>query len=306
MFDKSLYGSVLLPIVTPFDEDQQVDHARLTNLVSYLIENDKCDALIVSGTTGEFHSQTFAERVATFDTVLAASDGRRPVIAGIGAASTIETISLGREAAARGISTVMAVAPYYTKPSQSELYQHYVAVSDGLPELDIMLYNIPIFTGVNVGPDVVGRLAELPNIVAVKEEAELNPKQITQFLNATPEDFVIYNGDDTMILEAYTQGGAARIGGVVSGASHIVGPYVRSMIDTFLAGDVATAATLQAKLYPLLKVMGQNGRINPAPLWKEALRLVGVDVGVPRLPLTPGTSDEIATVRAELERFGVL
>jgi 4-hydroxy-tetrahydrodipicolinate synthase len=172
--------------------------------------------------------------------------------------------------------------------------------------VNIMLYNIPIFTGVNLDPATVGRLAELPNIVAIKEEAELNPKQITAFLNATPEHFIVYNGDDTMILEAYAQGGAARIGGVVSGASHVVGPYIRTMIETFLSGRVAEAAQQQRRLYPLLKIMGQNGRTNPVSLWKEALRLWGVDAGIPRLPLSRGTPDEIANVRRALTTFGVL
>jgi dihydrodipicolinate synthase/N-acetylneuraminate lyase len=117
---------------------------------------------------------------------------------------------------------------------------------------------VPIFTGVNLDPATLGRLSRVHNIVAIKEEAELNPKQITAFLNATPEDFIIYNGDDTMILEAYAQGSSARIGGVVSGAAQLVGPHIRKMIDTFLAGNIAEAAGMQRKLYPLLKVMAQN------------------------------------------------
>jgi 4-hydroxy-tetrahydrodipicolinate synthase len=109
-----------------------------------------------------------------------------------------------------------------------------------------------------------------------------------------------------MILEAYAQGGPSRIGGVVSGASHVVGGHIRQMIETFLSGDVIAAAAMQRKLYPLLKVMGQNGRINPVCLWKEALRLTGVDAGVPRRPLSPGTPEEVTAVRKALTAFGVL
>lgn len=306
MFDKNAYGHVLVPVLTPFGEDQEVDHGALTSLVDFLITENKADTLIVSGTTGEFHSQTFEERAATFQTVVEGVSGRLPVIAGIGCASTSKTIALGKEAEKLGIETVMVVAPYYTKPTQGELFRHYASVAEALPDINVMIYNIPIFTGVNVSPDVVGRLAQIENIVAIKEEAELNPKQITQFLNATPDDFIIYNGDDTMILEAFTQGGSARIGGVVSGASHVVGPYIRTMIETFLAGSVAESAVMQAKLYPLLKIMGINGRTNPCSLWKEALRLVGVNAGIPRLPLTSGTDEEIAAVKVELQRFGAL
>lgn len=305
MFDKSLYGPVLVPVVTPFGDDDAVDLTRLAALVDYLVVENKADSLIVSGTTGEFHSQTFTERVSTFSTVFEAAAGRRPVIAGIGAASTSETIALGREARNIGLSTVMVVTPYYTKPTQSEIYAHYVKVAEALPELDIMLYNIPIFTGVNIDPATVAKLSEIETIVAIKEEAELNPKQITQYLNATAEDFIIYNGDDTMILEAFIQGGD-RIGGVVSGAAHVVGPYIRTMIETLRSGDVLAAAAYQRKLYPLLKIMGQSGRTNPVSLWKEALRLVGVDAGVPRSPLSAGTPEEIERVRGELVRFGAL
>jgi 4-hydroxy-tetrahydrodipicolinate synthase len=264
------------------------------------------DSLILSGTTGEFHTQTFAERVAIFETVKAAVGGRIPLIAGVGCTSTMQTIALAREAGALGIDTVMIVAPYYTKPAQQELYAHYAEIAEAVPAINIMVYNIPIFTGVNVDPATLGRLARFPNIVAVKEEAELNPKQITQFLNATPESFIIYNGDDTMILEAYAQGGEARIGGVISGASHACGLYIRKMIDTFLAGGIAEAAGMQRKLYPVLKIMGQNGRTNPAPLWKDAMRLLGVNAGIPRRPLTPGTPEEVAKIREALVTFGLL
>jgi 4-hydroxy-tetrahydrodipicolinate synthase len=164
---------------------------------------------------------------------------------------------------------------------------------------------VPIFTGVNLDPATVGRLSRVHNIVAIKEAAELNPKQITAFLNATPEDFIIYNGDDTMILEAYAQGSSARIGGVVSGAAQLVGPHIRKMIDTFLAGNIAEACRHAAQTLPAL-VMGQNGRTNPVCLWKEVLRLWGVDAGIPRRPLTPGTPEEIAEIRKAMVAFRVL
>lgn len=306
MFDKEKYGCILVPVVTPYAEDQSVDHVKLAALAEHLVAKGLADTLILSGTTGEFHTQTFAERVAIFETVVKAVGGRIPLIAGVGCTSTIETIALAKEAERIGFDTVMVVAPYYTKPAQQELEAHYREIAAAVPNLSIMLYNIPIFTGVNLDPATVGRLAQIDNIVAIKEEAELNPKQITAFLNATPEDFIIYNGDDTMILEAYAQGGRKRIGGVVSGASHVVGGYVRNMIKTFLAGDIDAAADMQRKLYPVLKIMGQNGRTNPVCLWKDAMRLTGVDAGVPRRPLTPGTPVEVEAVRQALIAFGVL
>lgn len=306
MFDKEKYGRILVPLVTPYAQDQSVDHAKLAALAEHLVARNLADTLILSGTTGEFHTQSFAERVAIFETVKRAVGGRIPLIAGVGCTSTLETVNLARQAERLGFETVMVVAPYYTKPAQQELEAHYREIAAAVPALAIMLYNIPIFTGVNLDPATVGRLAEIDNIVAIKEEAELNPKQITAYLNATPEDFIIYNGDDTMILEAYAQGGRKRIGGVVSGASHVVGHAIRAMIDTFLAGDVDAAAAMQRKLYPVLKIMGQNGRTNPVCLWKDALRLTGVDAGLPRRPLTPGTPAEVAAVREALASFGAL
>jgi 4-hydroxy-tetrahydrodipicolinate synthase len=306
MLDEDKFGPIHVPIVTPYAADQSVDHAKLRQLATFLVEKKMADTLVLSGTTGEFHTQTFDERVAIFQTVKDAVGDQISLVAGVGCASTIETVALAKKAQELGFKTVMIVAPYYTKPTQQELYAHYVEIADSVPALNIMLYNIPIFTGVNLDPATVGRLSRLHNIVAIKEEAELNPKQITAFLNATPEDFIVYNGDDTMILESYAQGGIARIGGVVSGAAHVVGPFIRKMIETFLAGNITEAAGMQRKLYPLLKIMGQNGRINPVSLWKEALKLWGVDAGIPRRPLTPGAPEEIAEVRKAMVAFGVL
>jgi 4-hydroxy-tetrahydrodipicolinate synthase len=306
MFDKAKYGRILVPLLTPYAADQSVDHAALKNLATYLVDKKMADTLILSGTTGEFHTQTFAERVAVFESVKEAVGGRIPLIAGIGCTSTIETIALAKKSVELGFETAMVVAPYYTKPAQQEIYAHYAEIAEAVPTLNIMVYNIPIFTGVNVDPATLGRLARYPNVVAVKEEAELNPKQITGFLNATPESFIIYNGDDTMILEAYAQGGDARIGGVISGASHAVGNYIRKMIDTFLAGNITEAAGMQRRLYPLLKIMGQNGRTNPAALWKDAMRLLGVNAGIPRKPLTPGTPQEVEEIRKVMTAFGLL
>lgn len=305
MFDKKHHGKILVPVLTPFDEHDDVDLTRLAGLVDYLIEQDKADTLIFGGTTGEFHTQTFDERVSVLEAGVQAAQGRRPVIAGIGCPSTKETIALGRRALELGIETVMVVSPYYTKPSQAELKAHYERVAGELGDGNIMLYNIPIFTGVNLDPATVASLAQIDNVVAIKDEAELNPKQITQFRNTTPDDFILYNGDDTMILETYAQAGDERVGGVVSGASHLLGDFIRTMIDTFLAGEVAGAARMQAQLFPVLKIMGQGGRTNPAPLWKDAMRLAGVDAGLPRLPLTPASDEERGNIRRELETFGL-
>jgi len=305
MFDKKRYGRILIPMVTPFKEDHSVGYDLAIKLAESLVEDNKGDTLILAGTTGEFHTMNFNERTKLFQVIKEAVGDRIPLIAGIGCASTVETIRMGEKAQELGYETAMIVAPYYAKPNQRELFEHYQSIAEEL-DLNLMLYNIPIFTGVNLDPPTVGELAKIDNIVAIKEEAELNPKQITAYLNATPEDFIIYNGDDTMILECFAQGGPARIGGVISGASHVIGDRIRKMIDTFLEGKIQEAADMQRQIYPLLKIMGQNNRTNPAALWKEAIRLYGYDAGLPRRPLSPGTKEEIESITKMMKTMNLI
>jgi 4-hydroxy-tetrahydrodipicolinate synthase len=305
MFNKDKYGKILVPMVTPFKEDQSVDYEAAVSIARKLVDDVLADSIILTGTTGEFFTMTFEERVEMFWVIKEAVGAQIPLIAGTGCASTFETIALSKKAEELGYELIMVVAPYYTKPNQEQLYNHYQKVAKAV-NVDLLVYNIPIFTGVNVNPETLAELAKIKNIVGVKEEAELNAKQITAFLNATPEDFIIYNGDDTMVIEAYAQGGARRIGGVISGASHIIGHQVRAMIDAFLAGKVQEVADRQRQLMKFYRIMGQNGRFNPVCLIKDAMRMVGYNAGYPRLPLTPGTPEEIANVKAEMQELKVL
>ena len=305
MFEKHLYGRILVPMVTPFADDQTVDYEAAAAIAQKLVRDNNADSIILSGTTGEFHTLTYAERVKLFGVVRDAVGEDIPLIAGTGCASTRETVALTQKAHAMGYKLVMVVAPYYAKPNQTELLAHFRAAA-AAADVSVMLYNIPIFTGVNLEPDTVAALAEVPNIVGIKEEAELNPKQITAYLNATPEDFVVYCGDDTMVLEAFAQGGRDRIGGIVSGASHLIGCQLREMIERFLAGDVDAAAALQRRYYRLFRIMGQNQRTNPVALIKEAMKMLGYPAGVPRLPLSPGSDPEKCRVREMLSELGLV
>jgi len=305
MFDKEKYGKILVPMVTPFKEDQSVDYEAAVSIAEKLIEDKMADTIVIGGTTGEFFTMSFEERVKLFKVIKEAVGDKIPLIPGVGAASTKETIELEKKAEELGFDAVMVVSPYYTKPNQSQLYLHFKKVAESV-NINIMVYNIPIFAGVNVNPETLAKLAEIENIVAVKEEAELNPKQMTDFINSTPDDFVIYCGDDTMILEAFAQGGAKRIGGIISGASHIIGVQLRNMINMFLNGKVEEAAKIQQKYLPLFRIMGQNGRFNPCALIKEAMKMVGYNSGIPRLPLTPGTEEEIAEVKKVMKKLGII
>lgn len=305
MFDKEKYGKILVPMVTPFKEDQNVDYEAAVDIAEKLIDDNKADTIILSGTTGEFFTMSFEERVKLFQVIKDAVGNKIPLMAGVGCASTLETMALAKKAEEIGFEIMMVVSPYYSKPTQKELYHHFKKVAESV-KIPMMLYNIPIFTGVNINAETVAKLSKIENIVAVKEEAELNPKQMTEFINITPEDFIIYCGDDTMILEAFSQGGAKRIGGIISGASHIIGVQLRNMINMFLNGKVEEAAKIQQKYLPLFRAMGQNGRTNPCSLLKEAMKMLGYHAGISRLPLTPGTEEEIAEIKRVMKQVEII
>ena len=305
MFDKEKYGKILTPMVTPFKEDQSVDYGAAVSIAEKLIADQQADSIILTGTTGEFFTMSFEERVKLFQVIKEAVGDKIPLIPGVGATSTKETIALAKKAEELGFESAMVVSPYYTKPTQDQLYLHFKKVAESV-NINIMVYNIPIFAGVNVNPETLAKLAEIENIVAVKEEAELNPKQMTDFINSTPDDFIVYCGDDTMVLEAYAQGGTERIGGIISGGSHIIGIQLRKMIEMFNEGNVQEAAKMQQKYLPLFRIMGQNGRFNPCALIKEAMKMVGYNSGIPRLPLTPGTEEEIAEVRRVMKELNIV
>lgn len=305
MFEREKYGRILVPMVTPFGDDGEVDYDAAVTIAEMLIETDRADSIILSGTTGEFHTMQPEERVKLFEVIMQAVGDRIPLIAGIGATSTREVVGLGRAAARMGFRLAMVVSPYYTKPDQQELYRHFRTVAESL-DIDLMLYNIPIFAGVNLDFDLVTRLSAIENIVGIKEEAELNPKQITDYVNSTPAEFTVYCGDDAMILESYAGGGPARVGGAVSGASHLIGDRIREMIDLFVAGKVLEAAETQQRFLPLFRALSPGERTNPVSLLKEGMRLLGYPAGLPRPPLTPGREAEVAQLRRVMKRLAIL
>ena len=294
------YGRILLPLITPYNEDESINYDNYAELIDYLIKNDLCDSLIVTGTTGEASLCTFEERVKLFQTAVKAAAGRKPVIAGTGCASTKETIALTAEAVKAGIDTVLVVCPFYNKPTQEGIYLHYKKVAESTTA-NIMVYNIPVFVGVNVEPATIRRLAEIPNIVGVKDEAGMNPTQVTDFYLATKDvdpDFAIYNGDDVMLLPTIVQGAM----GLVSGGAHIFGHEIRAIFDAFAAGENEKAKELFIPIYRFCKTTGQNGRILPNSIMRPAIEEVtGIKLGPARLPLAPATEEEMKIARQALK-----
>ncbi len=296
-------GHIVVPLATPFKETtQDLDLDAAAALVDHVISNKLCDSLIVGGTSGEFNALSLDERRELFRAVKDAAAGRVPLVGGACSSATREAVELARLSERLGFDAIMALGPCYCKPTQEGVYRHFRAIAEATA-LPVMLYNIPIFTGLNVEKETVARLAaDMPNVVGIKDEAGINPTQMTEFLRVTPPGFTVYNGDDIMVLCGLAQGAS----GVVSGASHLIGRQMREMIDKFLAGDILGARKIHLALDPLFKDFCQNGRTNGIPIWKAAMNLCGLKVGPPRLPLAPATEAETETIRGHLVRLGIL
>jgi 4-hydroxy-tetrahydrodipicolinate synthase len=277
-----MFGRVSTAMVTPFDKNGHIDFAKTTQLINHLIENGS-ESLVVAGTTGESPTLSKEEKLALFQHVVKVVDKRVPVIAGTGSNNTYASIELTKKAEQVGVDAIMLVAPYYNKPNQEGLFQHFKAVAEST-SLPVMVYNIPSRAAVNISPETIVRLSNIPNIVAVKE-ASGDLSAITYIAANTSDDFLIYSGDDGITLPVLSVGGV----GVVSVAAHIIGNDMQEMVKAFLNGENEKAAKMHQKLLPIIQ--GLFAAPSPAPV-KTALQLKGLDVGSVRLPLVPLTETE--------------
>jgi 4-hydroxy-tetrahydrodipicolinate synthase len=292
-----IMGRVSVPLVTPFKDNEDVNHEALAQLVDFVITRGFADSIIVTGTTGEFYSLTDEERVEVWKTVKTATAGRVPLVAGVGAPSTRTTLRFTGIAEQMGFDVAMCVMPFYSKPTQEGVLRHYRAVA-AATSLPVLIYNIPLFTGINMEPATLEVLAKVPNIVGIKEEAGIQPTQATEFALRTPEDFSIYCGDDTMVLQVLPQRGV----GVVSGGSQAIGDWMKGMIQAYYAGDVAKASRIYFRMAPFFASLNQNGRINPIPILRGAIeRMSGIKIGLPRSPQVPATAAELEVTYAILD-----
>ena len=276
------FGKVATAMVTPFDNKGNIDFEKTTQLINYLIENGT-DSLVIAGTTGESPTLTKEEKVALFRHAVEIVDGRVPVVAGTGSNNTKESIDLTKQAEAAGVDAVMLVTPYYNKPSQEGLYQHFKAIVEET-SLPVMLYTVPGRAVVNMTAETVVRLSQIENIVAVKE-ASGNLDQMTEIIANTSDDFALYSGDDGLTLPVLAIGG----NGIVSVASHVAGNEMQEMIAAFENGERQKAAKLHQELLPLMN--GLFSAPSPTPV-KTALQIKGLDVGGVRLPLVPLSESE--------------
>jgi 4-hydroxy-tetrahydrodipicolinate synthase len=290
------FGRVMTAMITPFDASGAVNYPEMERLAAHLADQGS-DTLVVCGTTGESPTLTWDEEFALFKVVQSAVAGKAKVMAGTGSNSTSEAISATRKAAALGLDGSLQVVPYYNKPPQEGLYQHFKAIAQA-SDLPIMLYNVPGRTSQNLLPETVARLAEVPNIVAIKE-ASGNLDQVSLVRRLTPSTFDIYSGDDTLTLPILAVGGC----GVVSVASHLVGPALQEMIQNFEAGQLEKARQIHLQLLPLSKALFST--TNPIPV-KKAMALLGWQVGICRLPLCEAPADTVDLLKAALKELSLL
>lgn len=288
------FGRLITAMVTPFDEQGNIDWGQTAKLIDYLIVEQKSDALVVCGTTGESPTLGDEEKLQLFEFAVKHAAGRSKIIAGTGSNNTAHSIHLTVEAEKLGVDGVLLVVPYYSKPSQEGLYRHFAAIAAST-ELPVMLYNVPGRTVTSISTQTILRLAQIPNVKAIKECATL--EQVAQVASQAPVGFVVYSGDDAATLPALSVGAY----GIVSVASHIIGEPMKQMIGAYLEGHVEEAAKLHQKLLPVFKGLFECPNPVPNPVAvKFALNERGVQVGSVRLPLVPLTDEEAVFVRGIL------
>lgn len=289
------FGRLLTAMVTPMTESLNVDYKRAAELAHHLVDSGS-DGLVVSGTTGESPTLSKDEKLRLFETVVEAVGKKVPVIAGTGSYNTAESIELSREAEKTGVHGLLLVTPYYNKPPQEGLYQHFRAIAESV-SLPCILYNVPSRTSINLAAETTLRLAEVPNIVGIKECADLG--QLADVLSGAPDGFTVWSGDDANLLP-YLAVGAH---GIVSVASHLVGPQMKEMIEAYREGQVEQAAAWHRRLLPLYRAL--FAVTNPV-LLKPALAMTGFPVGPVRPPLLQASEGEQGALREALAAAGLL
>jgi len=284
------FGSVVTAMITPMRADGSIDHAEAARLAGWLCDHGS-SGLVVAGTTGESPTLEDAEKLKLVETVVAEVGSRASVIANAGGNDTRHSVELSKRAEAAGARALLAVGPYYNKPPQAGMIEHFTAIADATA-LPLMIYNIPGRSAVNVLPETLLRLASHPRIVAVKESSG-DLGQIGEIASRAPQGFDVYSGDDHLALPTIAIGGC----GVVSVASHIAGDDIKEMIEAFFAGDVARATTIHHRLLPLCRAL--FAVTSPIPV-KAAMQRFGFAVGRCRPPLCELTSEQSRSLEAGL------
>ena len=288
-------GRLLTAMITPFDEMGEVDYEQAKRLACALLDSGS-DGVVVIGTTGESPTLFREEEIRLFAEIKSAISGRGTIVAGTGSNSTAEAIATTKEAERIGVDACLLVVPYYNKPTQDGLYQHFKAIAEST-SLPCILYNVPSRTITSLSVETVVGLSQIDNIVGIKE-ASGNLGQIARIINETQEGFIVYSGNDDDTLPILSIGGY----GVISVASHLVGNQMREMIKNAVTGDREKAAEIHRNLLPLFNAMFIVS--NPVPV-KYAVNYVGFPVGKPRLPLVIPDEKTARAIESVLKNYHI-
>ncbi|MDO3410645.1 4-hydroxy-tetrahydrodipicolinate synthase [Saccharibacillus sp. CPCC 101409] len=291
------FGRLITAMVTPFDGQGEVAWDRVAPLIDRLIDVQKTESIVVFGTTGESPTLTDEEKIRLLELAVKHAAGRCRIIAGTGSNDTRHSVELSQAAEAAGADGLLLVVPYYNRPNQAGLYAHFSAVAEATT-LPIMLYNVPSRTASNLEGATTLKLAQLPNVVAVKECAPAD--QVAYIASRAPEGFRIYSGDDAASLPALSVGAY----GIVSVASHVVGARMGEMLAAHAKGNAAEATRIYHSLLPVFKGLFACPHPVPNPVAvKYALTLQGFEAGGVRLPLVDATDEEKTYIRAFMRQF---
>jgi 4-hydroxy-tetrahydrodipicolinate synthase len=283
-------------LVTPFRRDGSLDESTLRVLVKRQIDAG-IDFLVPCGTTGESPTLTHEEHLRVVEITVEVAKGKVPVLGGAGGYNTAEVIALARELAARGVDGILSVTPYYNKPTQEGLYQHFKAIAEAVA-LPIILYSVQGRTGVNIEPTTVARLAQIDNIVGIKE-ASGNISQMAAILNLVPREFVVLSGDDAITLPLIALGGR----GVISVVSNEIPAEMSRMVRFALENRFEEAREIHRRFHPLMEINFVES--NPIPV-KAAMAEMGLLEAAWRLPLVPPKAENLARIRGVLETLSLV
>ena len=290
-----MFKGSLIALATPFDADNHIDYEALERLIEFHV-SEGSNGLVIAGTTGEAATLEMSEHTELIGKAVDIADGRLPIIAGTGSNSTAQTIKLSRNVGNYGIDAYLMVAPYYNKPMQEGIYQHFATIADAVDK-PILLYNVPGRTVTDILPETVARLAAHPNILGIKE-ATGDIERLNQIRDLVSEDFMLYSGDDFTTLAFIENGGH----GVVTVSGNVAPRLVADMCRAALAGDSDRAKEMDDKLQPLNKALFLES--NPIPL-KWALAEMGLISSGIRLPLTLYAEEYHAEMRQAMSNVGI-
>ncbi|MDD5590418.1 MAG: 4-hydroxy-tetrahydrodipicolinate synthase [Dehalococcoidales bacterium] len=288
-------GRLLTAMVTPFNQKGEVDYQQAKRLALALLDSGS-EGLVVVGTTGESPTLVRDEEIRIFTEIKEAVGERGSVVAGTGSNSTAEAVEATKAAERIGVDACLLVVPYYNKPTQEGLYQHFRTIAEST-SLPCILYNVPSRTVVNLSADTVIRLSRIDNIIGLKE-ASGNLEQVARVIDGARDGFLVWSGNDSDTLPILALGGY----GIISVASHLVGNQIKKMVDSFIAGDTVVAADIHRHLLPLVNALFIVA--NPIPT-KYALNHIGFQVGNPRLPLTAPDEKTAAVIRDTLKNYHI-